>query len=508
MKHSLSLLTLGAAALAAHAQQRPNILLILCDDLGYSDLACYGQRFIATPHLDQLAREGLRFTQAYAGSPVSAPSRASIMTGQHTGRTHVRGNREYWREHVVDSLYGRNADVAEGWAGQEPYAADLPILPEIFKAYGYTTGLFGKWAGGYEGSSSTPDQRGIDEFLGYICQFQAHAYYPNFLNAYHRGDRAPHRVVLDENIAFGMPGEGDYAQRPQYAADIIHRAALDWIDRQRSDQPFLGIFTYTLPHAELHQPEDSLVQHYRGRLRPEKVYKGSVASRYAPTSEAHTQFAAMVSRLDQMVGEIVARLRAKGLDQNTLIVFTSDNGPHEEGGGDPAFFHPDGPLRGVKRSMYEGGIRIPFIVRWPSRVPAGKTSDVPLAFYDLLPTFCDAASIRDYHRLYSSTPPLDGLSFLPTFLGEETKQPRHTYLYWEFHETDMIAVRRGHWKIVVHRGRCALYDLDHDLGERNDCSALHPEVVQQLIDVIYREHRDHPLFPVTLPPRIFAPPAP
>ena len=263
MKHSLSLLTLGAAALAAYAQQRPNILLILCDDLGYSDLACYGQRFIATPHLDQLAREGLRFTQAYAGSPVSAPSRASIMTGQHTGRTHVRGNREYWREHVVDSLYGRNADVAEGWAGQEPYAADLPILPEIFKAYGYTTGLFGKWAGGYEGSSSTPDQRGIDEFLGYICQFQAHAYYPNFLNAYRRGDGAHHRVVLDENIAFGMPGEADYAQRPQYAADIIHHAALDWIDRQRSDQPFLGIFTYTLPHAELHQPEDSLVQHVR-----------------------------------------------------------------------------------------------------------------------------------------------------------------------------------------------------------------------------------------------------
>ncbi len=441
----------GLTALAAGAQSRPNILYIMCDDMGYGDLACYGQQLIATPHIDRLAAEGMRFTQAYAGSPVSAPSRATFMTGQHTGHTHVRANKEYWSGSV---RYGDNTDYAV--VGQEPYDTAHIILPEIFRDNGYTTGMFGKWAGGYEGSPSTPDRRGIDEFYGYICQFQAHLYFPNFLNSYSRaaGDAGVKREVLEQNIPYPMFGP-DYKQRAQYSADLIHRRALEWLDRQTPDRPFLGIFTYTLPHAELAQPEDSLLLAYKGRFCQERTYAGSAGSRYNPTDCGHAEFAAMISRLDAQVGEIMAKLREKGLDSTTVVIFTSDNGPHEEGGADPTFFNRDGLLRGIKRSTYEGGIRIPFIVRWPGHVPAGTVNPHQLAFYDLMPTFCDLAGITRYEERYRNTSlaadPFDGLSFLPTLLGR-SGQPEHEYLYWEFSETDMMAVRMGNWKLVVKQG--------------------------------------------------------
>ena len=251
------LLSATASWAQTNAQSQPNILIILCDDMGYGDLGCYGQPFIRTPHIDQLASEGMRFTQAYAGSPVSAPSRATLMTGQHTGHTHVRGNREYWTESALIP-YGENQDYAV--VGQEPYDPNQPILPEVMKRNGYTTGLFGKWAGGYEGSCSTPDKRGVDEFYGYICQYQAHLYYPNFLNRYSRqaGDKEVVRITLDENIPHPMYGKG-YERRTQYAADLIHQQALEWIDRQQQGHPFFGLLTYTLPHAELAQPEDSIL---------------------------------------------------------------------------------------------------------------------------------------------------------------------------------------------------------------------------------------------------------
>lgn len=491
-------------SLVAQAQQRPNIIYIMCDDMGYGDLGCYGQKLIATPNIDRMAQQGMRFTQAYAGSPVSAPSRATMMTGQHTGHTHVRGNKEYWSGHNVPNLYGNNTETAEGWAGQEPYDADHKILPEIFKANGYTTGMFGKWAGGYESSHSTPDKRGIDEYYGYICQFQAHAYYPNFLNEFSRsaGDTKVRRVTLEQNIRHGMPGSNDYLQRAQYSADLIHQKALEWIDKQTAEQPFLGIFTYTLPHAELAQPEDSLVQAYRGMFCTESVFTTS-QSRYHTTREGHTQFAAMVTRLDMMVGEVLERLKARGLDENTMVIFTSDNGPHEEGGADPAFFNRDGLLRGVKRSTYEGGIRIPFIVRWPGKVGAGEINDHQLAFYDLLPTFCEAAGINDFPEKYESKPNAyaDGISFYPTLVGNQAFQKKHDALYWEFHETDMMAVRQDNWKLVVKSGNCRLYDLDTDIHEDNDVSVQHPEVVKRLVNIIYREHTDNPLFKVTLPKR-------
>lgn len=509
--HEVSLAMVALSVVPAVAQQRPNILYIMCDDMGYGDLSCYGQQHFQTPNIDLLARQGMRMTSAYAGSPVSAPSRASLMTGQHSGHCHVRGNKEYWSGRVE---YGEHVDYAI--VGQEPYDPHHVLLPEIFKAEGYRTGMFGKWAGGYEGSISTPDKRGVDEFFGYICQFQAHLYYPNFLNRYsrERGDTGVVREVLQQNILHPMYGD-DYNRRTQYSADIIHERALAWLRRQKKGEPFLGLFTYTLPHAELRQPDDSLLESFRGKLLPEREYRGNAPSRYNPTPEAHAQFAAMITRLDAQVGEIMKVLEEQGLAENTVLIFTSDNGPHEEGGADPAYFNHDGKFRGLKRSTHEGGIRIPFIVRWPGHVQAGSQSDFPFALYDLMPTFCDIAGIRDYERRYRRRQPevtlqgsfpvrvnppdyFDGISILPTLTGRGRQLP-HDHLYWEFHETDMLAVRQGRWKLVVQSGRCHLYDLEADPHEDQDLASEQPELVRSLVLKIYEDHTDNPLFPITLP---------
>lgn len=502
-KHRVIFLGCSAlAVLAVNGQtSKPNIIYIMCDDMGYGDLGCYGQQYIATPNIDHMAAEGMRFTQAYAGSPVSAPSRATFMTGQHTGHTHVRGNKEYWNANNTVK-YGNNTDY--GLVGQEPYDADHIIIPEIMKQNGYTTGMFGKWAGGYEGSESTPDKRGIDEFYGYICQFQAHLYYPNFLNEYSRsrGDQGVSRVVLEDNIEHPMYGNG-YELRPQYSADLIHQKAMEWLDSQSADQPFFGIFTYTLPHAELIQPNDSILQAYEGSFCQEKTFSGNEGSRYNPTNVAHAQFAGMITRLDMYVGEILAKLKEKGWDDNTIVVFTSDNGPHEEGGADPDFFNRDGLLQGKKRSTYEGGIRVPFIVRWPGQIKAGSVSDHQFAFYDLMPTFCDLAGISGYPDAFKN-PNLandyfDGISIYPTLMGQTDKQQKHDYLYWEFHETNMLGLRMGDWKMVVQGGQCKLFDLANDVHEDHDVSAKYPVVVEKMKNIIRSAHTENSLFKVTLP---------
>lgn len=486
---------------AAEKPSKPNIIFILCDDMGYGDLGCYGQKYISTPHLDRMAEEGMRFTQAYAGSPVSAPSRAALMTGQHSGHGHVRGNREYWKTAPV-MKYGHNEEYTV--VGQEPYDPGHIILPEIMKNNGYTTGMFGKWAGGYEDSSSTPDKRGIDEYYGFICQFQAHLYYPNFLNRYSKskGDTATVRVVMDENIRYPMYGE-EYKKRPQYSADMIHREAMEWLERQDGKQPFYGFFTYTLPHAELAQPNDSILKKYRKQFFEDKTWGGSEGSRYNPVEHTHAEFAGMITRLDAYVGEILAKLKEKGLDENTLVIFSSDNGPHEEGGADPAFFGRDGKLRGLKRQCYEGGIRIPFIVRWPGHVPAGTVNAHQLAFYDVMPTFCELIGDKKFPKKYLNKKLegdcFDGISFAPTLLGDDSRQQKHEFLYWEFHETDQIGVRMGDWKLVVKKGTPYLYNLAADIHEDHDVAVQHPEVVAQMKEIIRREHRPNELFPVTLP---------
>lgn len=471
----------------------PNIIFIMADDMGYGDLGCYGQPFISTPNIDSLASTGVRFTQAYSGSPVSAPSRASLMTGQHTGHTTVRGNKEYWRG--TDTLtYGVNKEYAV--VGQHPYSADRVILPEILKDNGYTTGLFGKWAGGYENSISTPDKRGIDDFFGYICQFQAHLYYPNFLNRYYpeQGDTAVVRVVMEDNIDYPMYGP-EYRNRSQYSGDLIHQEALKWIGKQSADKPFAAFLTYTLPHAELYQPNDSLLQYYEQKFTDDFDWGGQEASRYNATKNVHAQFAAMITRLDAYVGEIVDLLEETGLDENTIIIFTSDNGPHEEGGADPKFFGRDGKLRGLKRQCYEGGIRIPFIVNWKGTTAEGIESDRQIVFYDMMPTICDLLGV-DLETAYDPTG-TDGISFLPTLQGKE--QPERDFLYWEFHETDQIAVRKDDWKLIVVKGEPRLYNLKEDLGETTDIAAAHPDIVADMLRIIKEQHVDSPLFPITLP---------
>ena len=478
---------LASAAVQAQESQKPNIIYIMCDDLGYADVGCYGQQYISTPNLDRMAAEGMRFTQAYAGSPVSAPSRACFMTGQHTGHTKVRGNKEY---RIGSIYYGNNQDPTQ--TGQEPYDPAHIILPEIMKDNGYTTGMFGKWAGGYEGSESTPDKRGIDRYYGFMCQFQAHLYYPNFLNSYDReaGDTEVRREILQNNINYSMHGE-DYKNRRDYSADLVHREAMKWIDKQTADKPFFGIFTYTLPHAELAQPNDSILQAYQGAFCQEKSYGGDAASRYNPTNIAHQQFAAMVTRLDAYVGEVLAKLEEKGFADNTLVIFTSDNGPHTEGGGDPDYFNTERLLRGTKRSTTEGGIRVPFIAWWPGEVEAGVVNDHQLAFYDLMPTFCEVAGIENYVERYTNknlaVDYFDGLSFAPTLLGEGEQQA-HDFLYWEFHETNMMALRMGNWKLVVQNGQCSLYDLVTDTHEDNNLASQYPDIVNEMKTIIKREH--------------------
>lgn len=489
-----------AAIGAMSAADRPNIIYIMCDDMGYGDLGCYGQPYISTPNIDSLARSGIRFTQAYAGSPVSAPSRASLMTGQHSGHCEVRGNKEYWRD-VPMVKYGNNEDYSI--VGQHPYDTAHVVLPEVMKSLGYNTGMFGKWAGGYEGSRSTPDKRGVDEFYGYICQFQAHLYYPNFLNRYSKslGDTAVVREVMEQNILHPMYGEG-YENRKQYSADLIHQRAMQWINKQNADTPFFGVLTYTLPHAELVQPSDSIVEHYKQKFDPDGTYEGSIWSRYNPVTHTHAQFAAMITRLDAYVGEVMDLLRRKGLDRNTILVFTSDNGPHEEGGADPTFFGRDGKLKGLKRSCHEGGIRVPFIVSWPDRIAAGQESDHILAFCDVMPTFAEVAGVADVSQRYGNkslaVDYFDGISFYPTLVASG-EQPQHDFLYWEFDETDQMALRQGPWKLIVKKGVPELYNLDNDIHEDTNLADQYPDRVRSMVEIILREHTPSEHFSVTLP---------
>ena len=527
--------------------------------MGYGDLGCYGQKLISTPCIDRMASEGMLFTQAYAGCPVSAPSRCSFMTGQHTGHAKIRGNREYWGRSVLrQNMFGENADYYV--IGQEPYDMTHPIIPELFKDKGYHTGMFGKWAGGYwnydypdtyaalpdgntdtsksreSSSRSLPNLRGIDCFYGPVCQFQAHTYYPNFLNRYDpegRGDRYLVAEVMEQNIQHpGLnSGRVGYEGRSQYSADLIHRYAMEWLDRQTKDKPFLGIFTYTLPHAELWQPRDSILNCYH-RLFPadeERSYRTDAGSWYYGGKDKHAQFAAMITRLDAYVGEILEKLKEKGLDGNTLVIFTSDNGPHEEGGADPGFFGRDGKLRGIKRSTYEGGIRIPFIC-WGAGVQKGTVSNHQLAFYDLMPTMMEYSGaftkkeIAAHSRTLSNSPlkgekqsstnvnkkvsprggsegSFDGISFCPTLLGKPRKQQKHDFLYWEMSDggTQVIGVRQGDWKLVVSQGKPFLYNLKDDIHEDHDLKADYPDKLAELIDIVHREHTDSPLFPITLP---------
>lgn len=441
----------------------PNIIYILADDLGYGDVSFLGQSKYKTPNIDKLAKNGMVFSQHYSGATVCAPSRSTLLTGQHTGHTPIRGNKGYQDE------------------GQQPLPDSSFTLAEMLKQAGYTTGVFGKWGLGYPGSEGDPNHQGFDQFYGYNCQRIAHNYYPFHL---WENDK---KVMLEGNRGNGT---GDYAPR------LIHNKALQFVE-QHKDAPFFLYYASTLPHAEL-LIDSVYMAPYKEKLLPETTYEGydeGVNFRngpYGSQKNCHAAFAAMVTLLDKQVGEIVAQVKDLGLEENTIIVFTSDNGPHEEGGADPQYFDSNGPFRGLKRDLYEGGIHVPMVVSWPGKVIPGATTDHVSAFWDIMPTIAEITN--------SELPQnIDGISFLPTLL-EKDGQKEHAYLYWEFHEKGgRQAVRKGKWKavrynVLLGEQPVELYDLNKDPSEENDIAHLYPEIVVELTAIMKSARTDSPVF--------------
>lgn len=457
---SLSILA-GAASVQAQTDKPMNVIFILCDDMGYGDLGCYGQKYTHTPNLDRMAEEGMQFMQHYAGCPVSAPSRCSIQTGLHTGHTQVRGNREVRPE------------------GQMPMAAGTYTIARLMKSAGYATGIFGKWGLGLPGSESTPNKMGYDEFYGYNCQRQAHTYYPDHL--WHNETKVE------------LPGNNK--ERKSYSQDMIHAQAMEFI-RSNKKAPFFAMLTYTIPHAELALPNDKFLKMYEGKFE-EKPYineKGYQEGKggYNTCMQPKATFSAMISRLDSYVGEIMAELKKQGIAENTMVFFSSDNGPHTEGGADPKFFQSNGPLRGVKRDVYEGGIRVPFLAWSPSNIPAGVKTQHMAAFWDLMPTLADISktSVAGY---------TDGISYLPTLLGKPCEQNEHKFLYWEFHEQKgRQAVRVGNWKLIRQpingETRVELYDISQDIHEDRNLATMYPAKVAELVTIMDNARTETPLF--------------
>lgn len=454
----------------AQAAERPNIVFILADDLGYGDVGCYGQQKFETPNIDSLARAGMRFTQSYSGTTVSAPSRSCLLTGAHTGHTAIRGNKEMPPE------------------GQFPLPQGAAGLFLALKDQGYNTGAFGKWGLGSIGSTGDPNNQGIDRFFGYNCQMLAHSYYPDHL----WGDSV--RIELTDNCDSIPYGQGTYSP------DLIHSEAIKWLSAQTPDTPFMFFYPTALPHAELIVPEDSIIEKYRGKF-PEKPHNGVKPGSkyfrrggYISQEYPHATFAAMVERLDWYVGDIISTLKAKGLDDNTIIIFASDNGPHQEGGADPDFFDSNGIYRGYKRDLYEGGVRVPLIVSWPGHVETGAETDQITAFWDFPATFADIAG--------ADLADSDGISFLPTLEGRQADQKQHDYLYFAFMERNgSQAVRKGPWKLIELNIRTEnptfeLYNIDSDPSETNDLASDYPEIVEELKAVMAEAYIADPNWPL------------
>ncbi len=429
----------------------PNVIYFLCDDLGYSDIEVYGNEIISTPRLKELASQGMVFTQHYSGSSVSAPSRASLITGLHTGHTKIRGNKEIQPE------------------GQESFNTNMKTLAALFKSAGYTTAAFGKWGLGYPGSGAEPTDVGFDSFYGYNCQRQSHSYYPKWLY------RDKNKEMLDGK---------------QYSSDLIHKEALKFI-KNNKDKRFFGYFAYTLPHASLEQPKDSIYKMYENRF-DEKRYPGY--GDYSPAERPRAEFAAMVTRIDTYVGDIIDELKKQGILDNTLFIFTSDNGPHTEGGADPDFFNTKKLLRGYKRSLYEGGVRVPFIAMWKGHIVASSMSDHISAFWDMMPTFTE---LTKQEKTWNQK--TDGISFLPTLLGKKG-QKEHDHLYFEFHEEKgRQMVRKGDWVLIrqninSEHPSLELYNLNPDLHEDNDLSRDYPEKVEELRQIMDNSRTESPIF--------------
>ena len=441
------------------ADDRPNIVLILADDLGYGDVGVFGQTRIRTPRLDEMAREGIRFTNHYAGSTVCGPSRASLMTGLHTGHSPIRGNPRWTRS-------GQPADLT----------ADDTTVAEVLQNAGYRTAIIGKWGlAEREGESqdAMPSRQGFDEFFGYRRHIEAHYHY--------RDQTVLYRDDVVEPLADGARGTANGG----YIQDLLTDEALAFIDRNADRQPFFLYFASALPHYPVAAPEDSQAP-YRDLGWPE--HRMESGGHYKHDAEGNVSYAAMVSRLDRDVGRVLDRLEARGIADNTIVIFTSDNG-HEY---DRGFFDSNGPFRGRKRDLYEGGIRVPTIAWWPGSVPAGAETRHVSAFWDFMATACELAALAE-------CPPTDGISYLPAMLGDEASQRRHEFLYWEFNESrgPVQAIRRGRWKLVKFlEAEPELYDLDTDPGESLNLASEQPDLTASLMDQLRGARTEHPEFPL------------
>jgi arylsulfatase A-like enzyme len=429
----------------------PNIVFILADDLGYGDIGCYGQTKIKTPNIDRLAADGIRFTTCYAGSTVCAPSRCALMTGLHTGHCRVRGN------------------------ARVPLRPEDVCVAELLKKAGYATALVGKWGLGDDGTTGVPSKKGFDHFFGYLNQHHAHNSYPEWL--WRDGEK-----VKLPNVESKVPGVA--AKRAAFAPDLFLAEGLKFIEANKA-KPFFLYYATTAPHAN------------NERTRAEK--SGNEVPSDAPyTAEPWPQpekdKAALITRLDSDVGKVLAKLAELGLDENTVVIFASDNGPHREGGNDPAFFKSSGPFRGIKRSLTDGGIRVPGIVRWKGVMKPGTVSDQVWAFWDFLPTACELAGIK-------APEGLDGISIVPTITGKGT-QKQHDFLYWEFHEGGTKqAVRYKHWKAIrpAPKAPLVLYDLKADVGETTNVARQHPDVVKKIEEYLKTARTDSKEFPIRAP---------
>ena len=434
-------------------ETRPNIILILADDLGVGDLGCYGQTKIQTPHLDRLAAEGMRFTRCYAGANVCAPSRCALLTGLHTGHAAFR-----------DNVYGQYLSPQ-----------DLTIA-EVLKAAGYETACFGKWGMGNEGTPGHPNRQGFDEFFGVLDHIHGHFYYPYFL--------------WRNEMRYPLPGN-EGKRRGQYSQDEFFREAAAFLRRDRDgNRPFFMYLTPTTPHVELVVPEDSL-RPYRGRFQETPL--ADFRRGYIGADEPYATYAGMISRLDAQVGELMGVLKERGLDGDTIVFFTSDNGP----AGDhflrvTDFFQSKGLLRGNKGWSYEGGIRAPMVVRWPGHIEAGSTSNHPCALWDIMPTLADLAGTRPPEHI-------DGLSFTPTLLGKG-RQAEHAFFYWELNSgtgPTQRAIRMGRWKAVqpAREKPWELYDLERDPSETTDVAGQHPDIMQTIAAHAAAAHSEARVYP-------------
>jgi len=470
-------------------KSKPNIIYILADDLGYGDLGCYGQKLIETPNIDQLASNGIRFTNHYSGAPVCAPSRCALLTGKHTGHSYIRGNDE-WNER--GDVWNYKAQIADSTLeGQRPLPESEVTIAQLLKGAGYKTGIVGKWGLGAPNTNSTPLHKGFDFFFGYNCQRQAHTYFPVFLY------KNNHRVYLDnDTVAPGTklekgadPLDLDSYRKytlKEYAGDLMFSELTNFVNENKGN-PFFMYWATPIPHAALQAPK-RWVDYYVNKFGDEKPYLGNQG--YFPNRYPHAAYAGMISYLDEQVGKLVQQLKDLGIYDNTLIIFTSDNGPTYNGGTDSPWFDSGGPFKSEygwgKGFTHEGGFRIPLIASWPGKIKQGTESEHISAFWDVMPTLCEIAGVDkpDY---------TDGISYLPALLGE--KQKAHDYLYWEYPEYGgQQAVRIENWKGIrkdILKGNMSieLYNLSNDIQELNDVAAQHPDIIKKMEEIMVAEHQ-------------------